>query len=355
MRDSRNQLFDLMNRPKPKRRPCRWTGTVRIAVFCLVLLTSLSSGIPAAQGDDAKLTASSFVLEQTDTGAILHLEGPVEFTFQGNRLRSDSADATLKSDAASLLDGITQIELNGAVSFDGSDGSRGTAGSAVFDGPERSLALRGGASFRRGAQRASAGTVWYSIDNHVLELEGNVSIFDGKVRANAGHGTYELDTQQGLLSGSVEVRYELDKPLFERESGREIILRAEALQVSGQDGRINVPQDSGRVTVESGDYSFSADRVDFLGSTRDGISSITAEGDVRLEGPEGSLSADNASLSASDRILRAEGNVAFDILGQEGSAQSIEVNFALGWSVRLTGGTVGGPVEDIPGSGSGQN
>jgi hypothetical protein len=344
-----------MNTPGPDRRPHRRTGIIRPWVICLALLAILAGGIPAVQEDDYRLTASSFMLEQTDTGALLHLEGPVEFTFQGNRLRSDSAIAAIKSGAENLRDGITSVELIGAVSYEGADGSRATASSAILNGPARSLSLRGGASFSRGTLSASAGAVLYSFDSHALDLQGNVRISDRNIGAEADSGTYELDSQVGLLTDSVKVRYQTDKAFFGREPVSEIILRADALRVSVPDGRISTPENGGRTTIEAGDYSFSADSADFFGSTEEGISSITAEGDVRLEGPEGSLSADTASLSTSDRILRAGGNVTFDILGQEGHAESIEVNFASGWSVRLTGGSVGGAVEDIPGSGNGQN
>jgi lipopolysaccharide export system protein LptA len=329
------------------------TGKIGYLLFVstLVALSFPFAPALAAQGD-ASLSATSLVMDQTEEGAVLTLTGPVDVTFGGDRLTSDSAIVSLRFGAGSLMDSIISIELEGSVQFQGADGTRASAASATFMGRERRLSLRGGASFSRGTMTSSAGSVDYSMDAGSISLSGNVTLGEQNISAQCDSAAYDLKAKTGDLSGSVTVRYKSGAVLFGSEAVDEVVLNAPALHISVADGEVSTPSGNNRATIVAGEYSFAADSLVFKGSQQDGISSITAEGSVVLDGPKGHLSADRASLSTSDRIFRAEGNVEFSILGQEGSAQAIEVNFASGWTIRLTGGEVGGSVEQLPDNGN---
>jgi lipopolysaccharide assembly outer membrane protein LptD (OstA) len=326
------------------------TGLILTAKAVLLVALLFCLLAPLQAQDDASLHATSLALEETPTGAILTLIGPVEISFKGNTLKSDSAVVTLRSGAASLTEAIEQIELTGAVAFEGADGSRAGSSRAVYGGRDGLLVCRGGVSFSKGNMTATAGSVEYSSSTGALSLDGNVSLSQDAISATSDSARYNVNDQSGDLTGSVQVVYKSEQILFGSRPVDEIVLTAPSLHLSVADGIVETPSGGERTAITAGGYSFAADSVTFKGAQDQGLSEVLGTGNVQLEGAEGTLSADHATFSTADRIFRADGNVSFSILGQEGSAESIEVNFASGWSVRMTGGTVGGPLDSLQGN-----
>ncbi len=314
----------------------------------LLIILLLVVIMPVFAADDANLSAQSLVLEETEDGVSIILEGPVEIAFNGDILTADSAIVLLGEDLSSLDAAIVSIELTGDVRYSGSNGASGRAGRAVYYSQGRRIVLMGGAHFSRGDLNASAGTVEYSVESRRLNISGNCSIGSGDLSATSGTAEYNLDEETGNLSGDVIVRYFIGKPLIGDEVVDEIVMRSEALYISVAEGKIQTPTgpEGGRTTIDAGDFSLVANSVIFQAS-ESGISQVTAEGNVSLSGPDLQyLNAGNISISTSDRVLLAEGGVEFSVMGQEGSAESIEVNFAEGWSIRLVGGSIGGAIDE---------
>ncbi len=297
---------------------------------------------------DAYLSASGMVLEETEDGIVLTLDGPVEASFNGDRISAASATVTLSDDLSSLEDAVESIQLTGRVTYSGADGASGRAGSATYHAQSGRIVLRGGAHFSRGEMSASAGNVDYAVEAQRVGLTGNCSITEGAVSAEADAAEYYLASGTGNLLGSVVVRYATGGILFGDEPINDVVMRAEALFVSVSDGQVKTPEgpQGGRTTIEAGGFTLTADSITFNVSEA-GLSEVRADGNVSLTGPDVQyLNAGSLSFSSTDRIIRAGGDVLFSIRGHEGSARAIELNFPAGWSVRLLGASVGGTVEE---------
>jgi lipopolysaccharide export system protein LptA len=323
-----------------------WAGW--IAALWLIFATCLF-----AEGD-AHLSATSLIMEETEQGAILTLAGPVEITYKGDNLKSDSAIVHVHKGAPNLTEAIDTIDLDGNVTYESSDGAKGSASKANFAARDRELTLTGKVTFSKGTMSSSSSTVNYSMPPRTLKLTGNVTLIEKNISATGDSASYNLNTKVGDLEGSVVVRYKLGKAIFGNKTIDEVVLKAPALHVVVDTGEVSTPSDTSgeRTTIQADAYTFAADTVVFRGSEQDGVTSIDGNGDVHLDGPEGSLSADKTTVSTEDRIFHASGNVHFSILGQEGAADRVEVNFAKGWSVKLSGGTIGGSTEQIPKTGT---
>jgi hypothetical protein len=306
------------------------------------------AGTNVLAAGEARIRAESLTLEETEEGALLTLEGPVEVVFEGDTLAAQSAKVVLRADADNLADALVSIELSGGASLVASDGAVAGAAGAVFIAVERRLVLRGGASFDQGGLTASAGSCEYSIPKRIVTFIGGCRFSEGDVSGSCDSAEYDLNTRSGALSGSVVVRYRSGEVFFADEPVDEIIMRAPTLHISVLEGEVRTGRaESGeRTAMQAGEYSLEADRVIFH-ATDNGLSEVSAEGDIRVEGPRRlRVRADKASLSTVDRILRVEGDVSFSVLNQQGTAEALEVNFAEGWSVRLTGASVGGAIEE---------
>jgi len=315
------------------------------SLLCLVLV--LSSG-PAWSQDEAGITATSLMLEETEDSGTITLEGPVAVDYRGDHLSADSAVITLGGSLEDFESAISRIELTGHVQFSGRDGSGASASRATYYASGNGIVLQGGVRFSDDGLTATAGSADYSITTRHLVLSGNVSISEGDISANGGMLEYDLRSRSGHLSGNVEVTYMTDTVLFGSEAIDSVVLYSESLTVSVAENRLTSPaSDQSRITLVAGNFSLSSDTIEFTG-TEDGLNSITVNGNVHLEGPRiESLSADSLSLSTGDRVLHAGGNVSFSIMNQEGTAESIEVRFAEGWDMSMVEGNVGGLIEDI--------
>lgn len=320
-------------------------STAMIAGFFLLCASIYAAG-------QASLSADRLVLEETESGLTITLEGPVQASYGGDRLLADSAVAILSDDFSSLDDAIERIELDGNVSYAGADGTSGTASGAIYYARQDRIVLSGSAVLTRGDITASASSVTYGIATSRLEMSGGVSISDGAITATSESAEYSLDERTGSLSESVEVMYRTGEVLFgSEETGeeiREVILRAEALYISAADGIVKTPEgpQGGRTEIVAGNFSLTADLLTFR-VTEAGINVVEAQGDVSLTGPDLQyLHSDRLYLSTEDRVLRAEGSVEFSVRDQSGTAESIEVNFAAGWSIRLVGASIEGTVEE---------
>jgi lipopolysaccharide export system protein LptA len=317
-----------------------------IASVILAVLLPLG-GVALAQ-QNASMSAESLVLEETESGLSITLEGPVQVVYGGDRLSADSAVAMLSGEISSLDEALESIELTGNVSYTGADGTSGSASSATYYARDNRIALSGSAHLTHGDIAASASSVTYGIASKRLQLSGGVRITDGEISASSESAEYNLTDRTGNLSGSVEVTYHTGAVLFGDESIEQVTMRAQALYVSAAEGIVRTPEgpQGGRTEIVAGNYDLNADRLIFHVTESD-IHSIEAEGNVRLTGPELQyLDADTINLSTEDRVLRAEGNVEFDVRGQRGTAESIEVNFAAGWSIRLVGASIEGTIDE---------
>ena len=323
-----------------------WTRIASLALC--IAATALAASSAAFAQDGASLKASSLVLQESENGAILTLQGPIEVTYSGDTLGADSAVVTLGEDLTTLESAIVKIELKGGVRYSGRDGETGQAGAATYFAREHRVLLEGGARFSRGDLQVAAGTVDYLFDSRLVSFRNGGDMSKGDISASADSGEYDLNTEVGSLAGGVTVRYKLGKRLFGDEVVDEVVLKADALAISVAAGEVKTPEGplSGRTTVEAGEFTLEADSILFQVDDT-GVSRVTAEGSVDLNGPRMQyLRADRLSFSNEDRVLKADGNVEFSVMGQEGKAESIEVNFASGWSIRLVGGSVDGSVDE---------
>jgi len=329
--------------------------TFVLALLATVAALDLAAATPLRAQGEASLSATGLVLEETEDGLVLTLQGPVQVRYAGDSLDADSAVVTLGDDLSSLEDALQSVELSGNVRFAGRNGAAGSAGSAMYYARDGRVVLQGSARFSQGGMTASAGSVEYSITGRHLSCSGGCSISQGALSATAESAEYDLAQRTGSLAGSVEVRYRLSKTIFGDETIDEVSMRAGALYISVADGEVKTPEgpSSSRTVMEAGAYTLEADSVIFR-IDEAGISDVSAEGRIDLNGPDMRLSADSLALSTSDRVLHAEGDVSFAIRGQEGRAESVEVNFATGWSIRLVGASVEGTVTDeMRGAGEG--
>jgi lipopolysaccharide transport protein LptA len=318
-----------------------------LLVITSIIAILLAPGITAPAHAQAVLNADRLVLDETEDGLTITMEGPVQVAYGGDRLLADSAVAVLGDDFSSLEEALEKIELTGNVSYSGADGTTGSASRATYYAKENRVAFSGSARLARGDISVSAATVTYNITSNRLEMSGGVRISDAQISSTSESAEYNLDDRTGSLSGSVEVLYRTGEVLFGDERIEEVVLQAQALYVSAGDGIVRTPEgpQGRRTEITAGDYTLSADRLIF-GVSDDGINSVEAEGNVSLTGPELQyLNADTIDLSTDDRVLHAEGNVGFSVRGQSGTAESIEVNFATGWSIRLVGASIDGTIE----------
>ncbi|HDS30442.1 MAG TPA: hypothetical protein ENN67_05290 [Firmicutes bacterium] len=319
------------------------TGFI-IASISMVCITV--SAINAADGD-AHLSAESVTIEKTDDRIILTLEGPVEIIYLGDVLTSESATVRLRENADSLIEAIETIELTGRITFAGTDGTRASASGATFHSNGRRLVLSGGVNFSQGSMSASANRIEYAIYARQVGLSGGCVLTETSIRAEASSAEYDLNTKFGKLSGNVIVRYQTSGILFGDEKIDEVIMRAESIQVDAVKREFRTPSDGERTRIQAGSFILTADSVTFRADSTDTLKEIRAEGGVEFTGPDIRVTTDRVTLSTSDRVLRAEGNVRFRVMGQSGSAVSLEVNFADRWSVRLFGANVSGEVGEI--------
>ena len=325
--------------------PDKIKGLVTIAVIFIAMMVFLIARIHAT-GDDAHLSAESISLEKTDDGAILTLEGPVEVIYMGDRLNADSAVVTLQDGMESLSEAITGVELVGNASYTGTDGARASSANATFHSQGRRLVLTGGVRFTRSDFTASAGRVDYSIVSKQASFSGGCTLDAGDIRAECQTADYDLATETGTVSGGVTVHYATSGTLFGDMPIDEVIMRASQLHLFVGEGEIRTPTEADRTTLEAGGFTLTADSMVFRANEL-GLKLITAEGSVVVTGPDISVTAESISFSNGDRILKAEGGVSFTVMGQGGSADALEVNFAEDWSVRLTGASIGGTVEEL--------
>ncbi|MCX6644748.1 MAG: hypothetical protein NTY09_00070, partial [bacterium] len=167
------------------------------------------------------------------------------------------------------------------------------------------------------------------------------------ISATASTVEYVLEQETGYFTGSARVIYETGGVLFGDEEINEVELSSDALYVSIKEGIVRTAENLGsrRASVVAGNFTLDADLVTFTG-TPEAVSSISADGSVVVDGPDLHVEADRISLSTDDRILKVDGNVVFSIMGQEGTADEVELNFATGWSIRLVGASVGGQLDD---------
>lgn len=297
--------------------------------------------------NEAYLDATNLILEQTTDQIILTLEGPVEIGYLGDQLNAESAVVVLRADADSLEEALISAELTGGVTYHGGDGTSGTASSASFSAESQTISLNGSANFSRGEMSATASRAVYNQAAKTVSLSGGCRLSDGEITASADSAEYNLISRSGSLSGSVEVSYPADVRLFGDERIDHVVMRAPTLFLSVDSGevRTGTRSNSDRTSITAGNYELTADTVLF--SVReDRLTTVTAEGRVQIEGPELELEADNISLSTTDRILRASGSITFKVRGQEGSAETMEVNFASGWSIQMSGATISGTLDE---------
>jgi len=314
----------------------------------LFLLISLSIALPVFGQGNVTLNAANLVLEETSDGIVITLEGPVEVTSDGNILRAESARVLGGDNLTSLEEAIESIELTGDVVFTGALGETGFAGSATYFVSQRRIVLQGGARLARGETVVSSDLVDYSLQAQTVVLTGHCSVSDGVISATADNVDYNLDARAGNLSGQVTVTYIYGQTLIGDEIVDEVILRADALVVSVEDGEVKTPAGpvASRTTVDAGDFSIVADSLAFTVSD-DGVSGIEAEGDINLSGPDMQyLNAQRVLLNTAEGVILAEGGVSFSIRGQEGTAESIEVNFNDRWSIKLVGASIGGEFDE---------
>jgi lipopolysaccharide export system protein LptA len=323
------------------------------AVFFSMLLFTVAR-INAA-GNDAHLSAESVSFEKTDGSVLLTLEGPVEVKYLGDTLTAESAVVTLREDADTLLDAIVQIELTGRIMYAGEDGSRASSSSASFISQGRKLILNSGVSFSRGELTASAGRAEYSIAAKQVGFSGGCTMSEEALRVQCDSVNYDLNSRYGTLGGNVALTYEISTVMFGDERIDRITMRAPSLSVTVAENKFETPLGGERTTFQAGSFQLSADSVIFKASEAEGIEEVTGTGNISLSGPDISLTSDRISLSTTDRILRAEGNVSFSVKGQSGTAEAIEVNFSDRWTVRLTGASVGGEVREIENAIGGDN
>jgi len=147
----------------------------------------------------------------------------------------------------------------------------------------------------------------------------------------------------------VEVRYRCGEKIFEEEAIEEVILTSECLEVIKEEGEIKTCERGGRTSILAGRYSMEANLVSFK-VTKEGVNEVSASGEVKVSGPEASLEAEKILISTVDQVLHAIGNVSFNVLGQEGEAEEVEVNFASGLAIKLKEGRVGGNPESFGGA-----
>ena len=134
--------------------------------------------------------------------------------------------------------------------------------------------------------------------------------------------------------------------MFGDEEIDQVRVMSDAIYISMDDGIIRTPEgpEARRTEVVAGSYTLDADVVTFSGDPET-VKSVTAEGEVVIDGPDLHVAADSITLNAENRILNIIGNVVFSIMGQEGRADEVELNFASGWSIRLVGASVGGTID----------
>jgi lipopolysaccharide export system protein LptA len=311
--------------------------------FAAILLFFCS--ITFASGE-ANLNSSNLVIEQSGDNVSLVLEGPVDITYGTDHLSSDSATAYLGSDLSNLYAAIETVELTGNVKYTGAGGISGSAGQATYNADDRTIVLSGSAQLSKNTFSASASTVEFRIEPEIVTLNGGCRMSQEAISATASNVEYNLRQKTGDFTGSVRVIYKTGGVLFGDEEIDQVELSSDALYVSENDGIVRTPEGPGarRTSVVAGNFTLDADLVTFTG-TQAAISSITANGTVIVDGPNLHVEADRISLSTSDRILNVNGNVVFSIMGQDGTADEVELNFASGWSIRLVGANVGGQLD----------
>jgi lipopolysaccharide transport protein LptA len=317
-----------------------------ITPFFLTAILLYVCTITYAEGE-ANLNASNLVIEQSGDTISLVLEGPVEITYGNDHISSDSAVAYLGSDLSNLYAAIETIELTGNVQYTGAEATSGSAGQATYNADDQRIVLSGNAQLHRGTFSAYAGEVDYQIEPEKVTLTGGCRMGQDLISVTASNVVYHLALETGSFTGSVRVIYMTGGVLFGDEVINLVELSSDALIVSINDGIVRTPEGSEarRTSVVAGNFTLDANHVTFTG-TQEAVSSITADGSVVVDGPDLHVEADRISLSTDDRILNVDGNVVFSIMGQEGIADEVELNFATGWSIRLVGASVGGQLDD---------
>jgi len=316
-----------------------------LKILILIILIIPAGHLPAQEY--AKISASNLLLEETDDGITLTLEGPVEIIYGNDILTSDSATVILAGDLSSLEDALESAELTGNVTYTGAGSVSAGAGRATYYAQSGRVVLTDRPSFSRGSLSVTSGSVEYRIASRFLNLSGGCTISESPLTASANSANYDLTEKTGNLTGDVEIRYAYGADLFGEGIVDEVIMNSDALFVSVADMLARTPDNASgsRTTITAGNFTLAANSISFAGS-ESGLTLVEAGGNVVMEGPERSLRAASITLNSSEGVIRADGGVEFSIYGQDGSADSIDVNFKEHWSIRLTGGSVGGEIDE---------
>jgi len=315
-----------------------------------IVLTALFIATIASAQENAKITGTSLHLEETADGITITLEGPVEVIFAGDTLTADSGIVKLASDLSSLDNALQSVELTGNVTYSGDGGASATGGRATYFAQESRLVVTGQPAFKQANLTVTAGNLEYIINSRLINLSGGCTITESPIMASAGSASYNLNDKTGNLSGNVEIRYEYGAKILSDEIVDEIVMRSESLFISVKDMVAKTPDgpNAARTTITAGSFTLAADKLTFEGGESD-LTKITANGDVVLDGPNRHLQAETISVDTSEGLIHADGGdglVEFSIMGQNGTAESIEVNFKEHWTIRLLGGSVGGEINE---------
>ena len=322
----------------------------RIELKISIVLTVLFlAGIVRAQ-ENAKITGTNLHLEETADGITVTLEGPVNVIFAGDTLTADSAIVKLASDLSSLDNALQSVELTGNVTYSGLGGASATGGQATYFAQESRLVVTGQPAFRQSNLTVTAGNMEYRINSRLIDVSGGCTIAESPLTASASSASYNLNDKTGNLSGNVEIRYQYGAKILSDEVVDEIVMRSDSIFISVKDMIAKTPEgpNAARTTITAGSFTLAADRLTFEGSESN-LTEISATGNVVLDGPNRHLSADTISVDTSEGLIHADGGdglVEFSILGQNGTAESIEVNFKEHWTIRLLGGSVGGEINE---------
>jgi len=176
--------------------------TILLTLF-LFTFGLFSSMIYAA--DEAHLSAKNISFEETETGLLLTLEGPVNIVFSGDSLSSDNASIRLKPHSDTLEDAILRIDLSGNVSYKSVSGISGRSASVIYDAAANTVTFSGGASVTDGKMTATSALAIYNKLGRTISLKNGCTISEGAISAKADEAEYDLNTRSGSLAGNVEV------------------------------------------------------------------------------------------------------------------------------------------------------
>jgi lipopolysaccharide export system protein LptA len=314
-------------------------------VFLYTGLLHLGMATPPLAVSNASLTADSVIYETSDSGVQLTLTGPVEVIYFGDTLNADSAVLSLIEGADSFEDAIKSIQLNGSVRYRSRDGASGSASQATYVASGKLITLTGNVSFRNEEMTATSGRIEYGGSTGEIRGSNGCTFNTHNISVTCDSGIYEFTNNSGTVTGNVEITLERQFNLFDEQISQ-VKMTAASLYFSTDDGTAHTGVDAGvPAVITAGSNTLTADNISFS-FNENKISGITADGNVQVRGPSISLTAESVRLTENPRVLSAEGNVQFDIKSQNGSADSIQVNFDSGWSISLQGAKVSGTITD---------